>query len=240
MRIWGAIFVMCFATSAMADEVTVAVATNFAAPIEAISKEFETETGHRLRIVTGSSGKLFAQIVAGAPFDVFLSADQSRPAQLHQDGLAGPTFTYAVGQLVLWAPKAEAGFDGLATLEAGAFDHLAIANPDLAPYGLAARQSLGFFGLSDAITPKLVYGQNVGQAFAMVATGNAELGLVAASSVISQSGGIWPIPPAAHDPISQDGVQLSDTPATAAFVTYLLGAQAREIIARFGYRLPND
>jgi molybdate transport system substrate-binding protein len=230
---------------AHADEALVAVAANFAEVVEKLEAMFEASSGHTLTTTTGSTGKLYAQITKGAPFDVLLAADQARPAKLEAGGfaVAGSRFTYAVGRLSLWSPDPERiGADGLATLRAADFDHLAIANPDLAPYGRAARQMLTSFALWDALAPRIVMGENVGQTFSMVATGNAELGLVAKSYAISarnqQPGSRWDVPADAHDPIRQDAVLLqadADNAAAAAFLAFLHSDEARAAIESFGY-----
>ena len=174
-----AVFAACLPLRA--GEALVAVAANFAEVTEELETAFETTTDHTVTITSGSTGKLYAQIKQGAPFDVLTRRRSGPPARLEAEGDAvpGSRFTYAVGRLALWSPDAERiGADGRAVLKAGDFDHLAIANPDLAPYGLAAKQALQHFGLWDALQPKLVMGQNIGQTFSMVATGNAQLGLV--------------------------------------------------------------
>jgi molybdate transport system substrate-binding protein len=228
-----------------AEEALVAVAANFAEAAEALAKDFEATTDHKLTLTTGSTGKLFAQIQQGAPFDALLAADQARPARLEAEGdaVAGSRFTFAVGRLTLWSSDADRiGEDGLAVLRAGDFEHLALANPDLAPYGLAAKQALEHFELWTTLQPKLVMGQDVGQAFSMVATGNAQLGLVAKSSVLSerhrQTGSSWDVPPQAHEPILQDAVLLkagAGNTAAREFLSYLRTAGARSVIERFGY-----
>jgi molybdate transport system substrate-binding protein len=221
----------------------IAVAANFAAPAKALADRFTAETGHSLKISTGSTGQLYAQITNGAPYDVFLSADAERPRKLEDNGLAvaGSRFTYAVGRLVLWSPSADA--------EAGPFEaafsnqphrSIAIANPDLAPYGAAAREALRSKGLWDDLKGQLVFGQNISQTHALVATGNAEIGFVAQSQIKNSSpkGARWPVPAESHSPISQDAVLLArarDNTAARAFVSYLQGAGAKKIIEEFGY-----
>lgn len=231
--------------AAQAGTATIAVATNFAEAAEDLISRFEAQTEHRITLVTGSTGKLFAQIIQGAPFDAFLAADQARPARLEAENRAvtGSRFTYAKGQLALWsATPSVTTPDGATVLRAGDFAHLAIANPDLAPYGLAAKQALQGLDLWEALKPKLVMGQNIGQAFSMVATGNAELGLVAKSYAISarnrQSGGLWEVPETLYDPIRQDAVLLTETNAVARdFLTYLKTPEARAVIAGYGYHV---
>ena len=174
------------AASARAGEVLVAVAANFAAPLARIGEGFSAATGHTLKVSAGATGKFYAQIVAGAPFEVLIAADDETPKKLTDEGLAvaGSQFTYAIGKLVLWS--AQPGFVDAqgAVLASGRFAHLAIANPKLAPYGQAATEVLKARGLTDALAPKLVTAESIAQAYQFVATGNAELGFVALSQVI--------------------------------------------------------
>ncbi len=228
-------------------QVTVAVAANFLEPLELLQPEFERETGHSLRIVSGSTGKLYAQIINGAPFDVFLSADQERPERLVSEGLAEPgsRFTYAVGRLILWsADETRDLSDGAHVLAAQEFRKLALPNPQLAPYGLAAQQLLEKLGLWTALQGRIVMGENVGQTFGLVASGNAELGFVSHSSFLSgniqQRGVFWAPPADDHAPIRQDAVVLkraSDNPAARAFAAFLKGEATRKVLKRFGYKV---
>ena len=238
---------LIFASGAIADEVKVAVAANFTAPMQAIAPAFEKATGHRLVASFGATGQFYAQIQNGAPFDVFLSADDSTPAKLEQEGdsVPGSRFTYAIGSLVLWSanPSYLDGSD--AALKAGQFKHLSIANPKAAPYGLAATQVLAKLGLSEAVKGKLVEGQNIAQAHQFVSTGNAELGFVALSQVYQDgklsSGSAWIVPEAMYDPIRQDALILkpgANNPAATALVEYLKGPEAAKVIESFGYKLP--
>ncbi|MXW01026.1 MAG: molybdate ABC transporter substrate-binding protein [Holophagales bacterium] len=226
------------ASGASAGEVTIAVAANAAEAVEALAADFEQRTGHRVTVTVGSTGKLYAQILHGAPFDVFLAADQERPRLLVEQGLAveGSRLTYAVGRLVLWSPDAEV--DAAHTLRAGSFRRLAIANPDLAPYGAAARDALRELGLWESLRSKIVVGENVGHSFTMAASGNAELGFVALSSVLSQGGSYWEVPPDLHRPIRQDAVLLDragGTTAARAFHLFLGSPKALATIEAFGF-----
>lgn len=227
------------AAPAAAGEVKVAVAANFTAVMKEIASAFEAATGHTLVASYGSSGKIYAQIKHGAPFEVFLSADQERPRMLEEEGVGSGRFTYAVGRLVLWS--ADSGLvDGEgAVLRSGDFKRLAIANPVTAPYGVAAMQVIGNLGLTDALESKLVRGDNIAQAYQFVATRNAELGFIALAQVaLEPSGSRWPVPAELHDPIRQDAVLLDkgrDNPAAAALMEYLRGPEARAVIERFGY-----
>lgn len=232
--------------SALADEVKVAVAANFTAPMQEIAKAFEQDTGHRLTASFGSTGQLYAQITHGAPFDVFLAADDSTPAKLESEDevLAGSRFTYATGALALWSAQADLVDAEGAVLRNGSFKHLAIANPKTAPYGLAATQVMQAQGLREQLNPRLVEGQSIGQAYQFVASGNAELGFVALSQVYRDGklseGSAWLVPAELHDPIHQDAVILNkaaDNPAAQALVDYLRGERAASIIRSFGYQL---
>ena len=226
-----------------ADEALVAVASNFVEPAEALVQSFTAATGHTVTLTPGSTGRLHAQITQGAPFDVFLSADAIRPAELERDGLAvaGTRQTYAVGRLVLWA-HATGPTSPLERLETGRFRRLAIANPDLAPYGSAAIQVLEHLALPDTVSDQLVMGENIAQTFAFVVTGNADLGFVALSQVESPSFGraaqYQRIPADWHDPIRQDAVLLrhgADNPAAVAWLDFLQTEEAATILSRFGY-----
>ncbi len=226
-----------------ADEALIAVATNFVEVMERLEAEFERNSGHELTLVAGSTGKLYAQIVNGAPFDVYLAADQERPRLLQEAGLAvvNSRFTYAVGRLVLWSAAPDR-VTGATTLRQGGFRKLAIANPALAPYGAAARQTLEALGLYDELQERLVVGENVGQAFAMIATRNAELGFVALSYVVSPRnelrGSHWEVPQAYYGPIRQDAVLITraaDNAAAVALLGWLQADEAHTIIESFGY-----
>lgn len=236
-----------FPACASAGEARIAVAANFAEAMDDLEPAFESATGHDLIVSTGSTGQIYAQIVNGAPYDIFLAADEERPALLEEQGtaVAGSRFTYAVGRLTLWSAGSQGiGEDGAATLSRGDFRHLAIANPDLAPYGAAALETLAALGLREALKGKIVMGQNVGQAHALVSTGNAELGFVALSSVLAlpsgSEGSRWDVPDELYAPIRQDAVLLTraaDNAAARAFLDWLQSDEARAIIAAHGYGL---
>jgi molybdate transport system substrate-binding protein len=228
---------------AEAAETHVAVAANFTEPAREIAAAFQKATGDTAVLSFGASGAFYTQIAHGAPFEVFLSADAERPQKAEADGLAvpGSRFTYAVGRLVLYS-KTAGLVDGKGTvLKTGLFDHLAIADPAAAPYGLAATQVLARRGLTDALAPKLVKGSSITQAYQYVATGAAELGFVAQSQVIAVPGGSrWLVPAREHAPIVQQAVLLKTgaaNPAAAAFVKFLKGSAAKAIIKRYGYEL---
>lgn len=232
--------------TAFADEVQVAVAANFTAPIQAIAKDFEKDTGHKLVAAYGATGQFYTQIKNGAPFEVFLAADDTTPAKLEKEGdtVAGSRFTYAVGKLALWSAKDGYVDDQGAVLKANQFQHLSIADPKAAPYGLAATQVLEKLKLTEATKDKIVAGQNITQAYQFVSTGNAELGFVALSQIYKDgkvtSGSAWLVPANLHDPIKQDAVILNkgkDSAAAKALVDYLKGPKAAAVIKSYGYEL---
>ncbi|MBS0316885.1 MAG: molybdate ABC transporter substrate-binding protein [Proteobacteria bacterium] len=227
-----------------AETVQVAVAANFTEPMKAIAADFEHDTGNQVQLSFGSTGKFYAQIKNGAPFDLFLAADEATPERLEKEGgaVAGSRFTYAVGRLVLWSAQAGVVDDQGAVLKGNAFKALAVANPKLAPYGAAAIQTLTKLGLLEQIQPKIVQGENIAQTYAFVASGNAELGFVALSQVYAdgkiKSGSGWIVPDDLHVPIRQDAVQLAkarDNKAAAALLAYLRSDKARAVIRSFGY-----
>lgn len=245
-RIAALFAALVFSSQALAEQVQVAVAANFTAPLQAIAVEFEKDTGHSVVASFGATGQLYAQIQHGAPFEVLLSADESTPAKLDSEGLgvSGSRFTYAVGSLVLWS--ATPGYlDGSdAALKANQYRHLAIADPKTAPYGLAATQVLAKLGLTEAVQSKLVTGQSIAKALHFISTGNAELGFVALSQVYQDgqlsSGSAWIVPAELHTPIKQDALILKQgehNPAAAAFTAYLKGEKAAAIIKSYGYQL---
>ena len=224
-----------------AGELRIAVAANFAVPAQALAAAFEAETGTQVSVSTGSSGALFAQITQGAPFALFLSADAARPKALEEAGLAisGSRFTYALGKLALWSKEADVVDANGAVLKTGTYTHLSIANPETAPYGTAAIETLEALGVLPEVEARLVIGQSVAQAFQFVQSGNAELGFVALSQLGGAAGGShWLVPAALYRPIRQDAVLLvSNNPDADAFIAYLKQTEAREIIAGFGYDL---
>lgn len=233
-------------TTALSADVQVAVAANFAAPMQRIAAAFERDSGHRALLSFGATGKLYAQLTNGAPFEILLAADQRTPARLEEAGYAlpGSRFTYAVGRLVLWSSAAGFLGDGAEVLKAGDFRHLAIANPKTAPYGAAAIQTMKALGVLAAIQPRLVTGENITQAYQFVATGNAELGFVALSQVTNETalsgGSAWSVPADLYDQIRQDAVVLKsggENPAVAALAAYLKGEDAAAIIRSYGYGL---
>ena len=235
---------MAAALSAQAGEVAVAVAANFAGPLARIAEDFTAATGHTLKVSIGATGKFYAQIVAGAPFEVLIAADDETPKKLIAEGHAvpGSNFTYAIGKLVLWSAQPGLVDDQGAVLATGTFAHLAIANPKLAPYGKASMEVLKARGLTDAVTPKLVTAESISQAYQFVATGNAELGFVALSQVAVPgkpiTGSYWLVPPSLYGEIRQDAVLLKlgeKKPAAAALLAYLKSAPTKAMIQAYGY-----
>ena len=233
--------------AARADEIHVAVAINFAAPVQAIVSRFSETTGNRVVPVFGSTGKHYAQIKSGAPFAAFLAADARRPALLEEEGVAvaGSRFTYAVGRIVLWSPREDYVDAEGRVLVDGDFRHLAIANPVLAPYGRAAQEVLQVRGLWERLQRgRLVRGEDIGQTFQFVQSGNAELGFVAYSQVKrpeqALAGSWWEVPQALYQPIEQQAVLLQEDPTARAFLAFLRGDEARAIVADYGYALPQD
>ena len=231
---------------AQAAQVNVAVAANFTAPMQKIAAQFEKATGHKAILSFGSTGKFYAQIQHGAPFQVLLSADDTTPARLEQEGLGvkGSRFTYAIGKLVLWSKRANVVDDKGEVLKSGTFDRLALADPKLAPYGAAAIQTMTKMGLLAQLTPKFVRGENISQTFQFIATENAQLGFVALSQVYVDGkiteGSAWLVPANLYAPIRQDAIMLSngqDNAAAMALDNYLKGEQAQAVIRSCGYDL---
>lgn len=231
------------ALPAAAETAHIAVATNFKLVVDELKPVFEAETGHQLVISAGSTGKIYAQIRNGAPYDLFLSADSATPARLAAEGRADATsqMTYAIGQLALWSRKdRELSFDLLAS---GDLRRVAMANPRLAPYGAAAKQFLTGADLFGMVEPKLVYGENVGQTFAFVRTRNAELGFVALSQILAQPesrrGAYLSVPAESHAEIRQDAIRLTQADgnkAANAFLEFLASDEAQMRIVAAGYK----
>ncbi len=233
-----------------AGEVTVAVASNFLNPFKQLIPVFEKKSGHTVRTVSGSTGKLYAQILHGAPFEVFLAADSERPRLLEKNrqAMAGTRFTYARGKIVLWsADPRRIAADGESTLHLKNFEHLALANPKTAPYGKAAYTILKRLNLWEALSSTVVRGENIGQTFQFVATGNAEIGFVALSQVLDPRlkirGSRWIVPEHLYDAIDQDAVLLTrgrSQPAARAFLKFLKSDATRTMIQTYGYGLKSE
>ena len=245
-RAWVAVATALLCAIAQAGEVTVAVAANFTAPMQAIAKAFEQDTGHKALLAFGATGKFYAQIKNGAPFAVLLAADDETPARLEKEGLAvaGTRVTYATGRLALWSKHANLVDDKGEVLRSNSFNKLALADPKLAPYGAAAMEVMQRMGVLANVKPKLVQGDSIGQTYQFVSTENAQLGFVALSQIsfdgrISQ-GSAWVVPQSMHTPLKQDAVLLTagkDNAAAHALLKYLQGDKAKPLIARYGYAL---
>ncbi len=235
------------AETVQAGEVSAAVAANFTAPVQRIVEQFQKETGHTVKLSFGSSGKFYSQIKAGAPFDVFLSADEKNPKLLEQEGLAqaDTRFVYALGRLVLWSAQPGLVDDKGAVLGKGGYGKIAIADPKLAPYGLAAQEGLQKMNLWDKVQGKLVTGESIAQAYQFAATGNADLAFIALSQITKDSkvadGSYWLVPADVYNPIRQSAVLLTaakDKAAAQAFLAFLKGGKAQAIMRSYGYGLP--
>lgn len=233
-------------TQALADEVQVAVAANFAGPFQKIAAGFAADTGHKAVAITGSTGKFYTQIKEGAPFEVLLAADDETPRKLEDEGLAlkGRHFTYANGKLVLWSSKPGVVDEKGEVLSKGSFSRLALANPKLAPYGAAGVETLKALGLYDVVAPRIVQGDNIAQTYQFVSTGNADVGFVALSQVAQPDkpalGSWWVVTARLYAPILQDAALLKKGEASAAataLLNYLKGDKAKAVIKSYGYEL---
>jgi molybdate transport system substrate-binding protein len=241
---FAALLSLLFPSVSRADEIRVAVAANFAAPMKLIAKSFKIATGHDAVLSFGSTGKFYAQIKNGAPFGIFLAADVDTPLQLEKENLTviGSRFTYAIGKLVLWSAQPGRVDSQAKVLRTANFQHIAIASPKLAPYGAAAIETLTKLDLVTSLQPKLVIGESIGQTFNFISTGNAELGFVAMSQAYEggnlKSGSAWIVPENYHHPIRQDAVLLAsahDNAAAFALIDYLKSEPAKSIMKSFGY-----
>lgn len=227
-----------------ADEISIAVAGNFAAPMQRIAADFEKDSGHKVVPSFGSTGKFYAQIKGGAPFEILLAADDETPARLEKENVAvaGSRFTYAVGKLVLWSRKEGYVDVNGEVLKKNEFQHLSVANPKLAPYGAAGVELLRMLGLFDVVQSKFVTAENIGQAYQFISTGNAELGFIALSQVYKDGkiaeGSAWIVPQKYYAPIRQDAVILAKgrgKPAAEALMKFLRGEKAMAVIKSYGY-----
>jgi molybdate transport system substrate-binding protein len=233
------------ATTLHADEVSVAVAANFTAPMKQIAAEFEKDSGHKVIASFGSTGKFYAQIKNGAPFEVLLTADDETPTKLIKENtaVAGSQFTYAIGKLVLWSAKPGLVDGAGDVLKKGGFAHIALADPKLVPYGAAATEAMKAMGVFDSLQAKIVTAENIAQAHQFVSSGNSELGFVALSQVLKDGkieGSSWLVPANLYKSIRQDAVILKKgkgKPAAEALMNYLKGDKAKAVIKSFGYEL---
>ena len=240
-----ALTLAALAFAARADDIQVAVAANFAPAAQKIAAQFEHDTGHVVKLSFGATGKFYAQIEAGAPFDVLLAADQATPARLVAEGKAVPATlrTYAIGKLVLWSADPGLVDRQGDVLKSTQWKHLSVADARLAPYGQAARETLAQLRLTDAVQSRVVTAENIGQALQFVQSGNAELGFVALGQVqppdgSKAPGSMWLVPDNLYTPIKQDAVVIAATKVSKAateFVDYLASDKARVVIKAYGY-----
>lgn len=232
------------ANTLLAGEAMVAVASNFSETLKVLAKAFAQESGHRVTVIPGSTGKLYAQVNHGAPFDAFFSADVRRAQLLEKHNLAlpGSRFTYAIGKIVLWSPDADYIDAHGAALSNQPYKHIAIANPKLAPYGKAAQEVLKAFNLWQSLPGQLVQGENIAQTYQFVKSRNASLGFVALSQLKKPGqaieGSFWLVPQTMYTPIEQQAVQLKDNPTAQQFITFVQSDAAIEIIKSYGYDVP--
>lgn len=242
-RIVACLLLLC-ADQALAEGILVAAASNFTDAIKHIAGRFEAQSGHKVTLIFGSTGKHYAQIRNGAPFDAFFAADFNRPKLLEDEGLAlpGSRFTYAIGRIILWSPNKKSVDPQGRVLEQKDFRYLAIANPKLAPYGRAAREILQSRGIWNALTDRMVRGENVGQAFQFVKSGNAQLGFVAYSQVKRPGhpieGSFWEVPQSLYSPIVQQAVLLKNSDAARSFLSFVKSDEIQLVIRGFGYGIP--
>ncbi len=243
LRIFIVLVLLLMSVQSRAAELRVAVASNFTRAMMSLVHQFEEKTGNKVNLIFGSTGRHYAQIRNGAPFDAYFAADKKRPKQLEDEGLTvpGSRFTYAVGKLVLWSPEENVVDSSGKVLEQGDFRYLAIANPKLAPYGRAAREVLQSRGLWDSMQGKIVRGENIGQSYQFVNSGNAELGFVACSQLKFPGqrihGSHWKIPQALYTPIEQQAVLIKDSETGRGFLSYMQSQEALLIIKNFGYEI---
>ena len=230
----------CLPFNSLAETLRIAVASNFKTTMSKLTTQFEQQTGHKILLSFGSTGKHYAQILHGAPYDIFFAADAERPALLEkqQRAHAGSRFTYALGKLVLWSPDQNL-FTDEKVLSSNKFHKLAIANPRLAPYGVAAKQVLQSRKQWQHLQGKLVRGENIAQTYQFVQTGNAQLGFIAYSQVIDKvKGSFWLVPTSLYSPIEQQAVLLTDNTAAKSFIHFIKSKQTLRLIQESGYDIP--
>ena len=240
-----AYMIFVLAANAQAAEIKVAVASNFANTLKEIAVEFQKDTGHQLAITPGATGKFYAQISNGAPFDVFLSADDETPRKLVQEGkaIAASQFTYAIGRLALWSPIPDLVDKNADILKTDKFKYIAIANAKVAPYGQAAVQTMQKLGVLTKIEPRVVQGESIAQTFQFVSTGNAQLGFVALSQILEngkiKTGSAWIVPEEMHEQLKQDAVVLQSCKSMSvcqALMEYLKSEKVKKMMASYGYK----
>jgi molybdate transport system substrate-binding protein len=238
----GALLAVASVPAAQAGTVTAAVAANFTQVATDLAVKFKAATGNDVKLSFGATGALYTQITQGAPFDVFLSADDKRTGTAIKDGfgVAGTDFTYAVGKVVLYSPTIDVT-DGAVVLKASSFQHISVADPKAAPYGAAGLAVIDKLGLTAALTPKVVTAENITQAQQFVDSGSAELGFVALSQVIGKPAAqVWMPPQEDYPPIRQNAVLLkvgADNQAAKDFLAYLKSNAAAAVIKAAGYAL---
>jgi molybdate transport system substrate-binding protein len=239
-----AVMVAVFSTNSWSSEIIVAVAANFTKPLEDIAKIYQQDTGNTIKISSASTGKLYTQITNGAPFDVMLSADTKTPGKLVAEhyAQADSQFTYAQGRLALWSAKEGVVDQNGKVLTSGTYQHVAMCDPKLAPYGQAALETMTHLKVLPALKPKLVQGENITQAYQFVSSGNAEIGFVALSQIYKDgkvtAGSAWIVPSSYYKPIEQDAVLLTaskDKKSAAAFLSYLKSTKTKALMQRYGY-----
>ncbi len=240
------LFLLVLTVSSHAGTARIAVASNFAPTIKMLAAAYQADSGHQLQLAFGSTGKHYAQIHHGAPFDAFFAADARRPQLLEKTGQAitNSHFTYAIGQLVLWSSNPSMIKNDDSVLETSTFRYLAMANPKLAPYGFAAREFLRATGREKKLKARLIFGENISQTYQFVASGNAELGFIAWSQLKRPGhkipGSWWRVPENTYTPIQQQALLLNDNPVAKDFLKFVRSSQGRAIIQSFGYRLPEQ
>lgn len=244
-RLYLAVLALWPPLSANADTIKVAVAANFAPTLNELVAEFEKSSGHKVDVSSASSGKIYAQIINGAPYHAFFSADQTTPEKLESAGKAvpGSRLTYAIGALALWSAKPDFIDAQLRILKNGQFNKIALANPKLAPYGSAAVEVLEKLDLLTATQAKWVQGENIAQAYQFVFTGNADLGFIALSQIMQKGeitgGSYWLVPADLHTPILQDAQILlpgKNSVVTQQLVEFIKSDLAKAIIQSHGYQ----
>mgnify|MGYP006095769061 FL=1 len=244
MKFLRAFILAMYCFSASAETITIAAASNFTVAMNDIIGRFEAETGHEVRVSYGSSGRFYAQISNGAPFDAFFSADDEKPALLELNELASGRFTYAIGTLALWSKSPGLEFDQGAYLSRGLFNKLSMANPRLAPYGKAAVEVLASLGLEESTRSRWVQGESITQTYQFIDSENADLGFVALSQIMKDGrilqGSAWLVPSELHSPIRQDAVLLNRAEGKQAaldFLDYVQSISVKTIIKSYGYQV---
>jgi len=245
LRFLGFLLFYSAAINTQAAEISVAVAANFSSVLKDIAVEFQKDTGHQLAITPGATGKFYAQISNGAPFDVFLSADDETPRKLAQEGkaIAASQFTYAIGRLALWSPSPDLVDKSADILKTDKFKFIAIANAKVAPYGQAAVQTMQKLGVLTKIEPRIVQGESIAQTYQFVSTGNAQLGFVALSQILEngkiKAGSAWIVPEEMHEQLKQDAVVFQSSKhmsACQALMEYLKTEKVKKMMASYGYK----